>query len=157
MPSHIKIVHPLMQRVGARRQKGVAAVEFALVFPVMFLLFYGLMTYGIILVVQQSLTLAVGEGARAALRYSTSPASAACQAIDTSTAWLGANISGCATALPVAAACPYTAVSQCLTVTASYPYSANPLIPTLPFLNLVLPTTLKATAVVQLSPNLPTS
>jgi len=164
MKTNRKIPHRMLHRVAsqrravfARRQQGVAAVEFALVFPVMFLLIYGMITYGLIMVAQQTLTVAVGEGARAALRYSTSPASAACQAVDASATWLGANISGCASAVPVATTCPYPAVSQCLTVTATYAYAQNPLVPTLPGLNIILPTTLKASAIVQLSPNLPTS
>jgi len=52
-----------------RRQAGIYALEFALVFPVFFLLFYGLLSFGIVATVQQSLTMAAEEGARASLRY----------------------------------------------------------------------------------------
>jgi len=148
---------PTRRAALSRRQRGVAAVEFALILPVMFLLIYGMITYGLILVAQQTLTVAVGEGARAALRYSTNPTSAACQAVDSSASWLGTNISGCATTAPAPATCPYPAASQCLTVTATFPYAQTPLVPTLPGFNLMLPSTLKASAIVQLSPNLPTS
>ncbi|KLU20452.1 pilus assembly protein TadE, partial [Caballeronia mineralivorans PML1(12)] len=47
------------------------AVEFAIVFPLFFLVFYAIVTYSMIFVAQQSLTLAASEGARAALRYQT--------------------------------------------------------------------------------------
>lgn len=50
-------------------QRGVYAVEFALVFPVFFLLFYGVLSFGLIFAAQQSLTLAAEDGARATLRY----------------------------------------------------------------------------------------
>ncbi|MCP1117557.1 pilus assembly protein [Robbsia andropogonis] len=133
------------------QQRGVAAVEFALVFPVVFLLVYGLITWALILLAQQTLTLAVGEGARAALRYSTSPITAACAAVNNATTWLGST--ACVTSTPSATACPYLSTQSCLKVTASYNYASKPLVPTLPFLNLVLPTTLTASTTVQLEPD----
>lgn len=48
---------------------GVAAIEFALIFPVLFLMLYGLITYSMIFAVQHSLNLAAAEGARASIRY----------------------------------------------------------------------------------------
>ncbi|MGI4861533.1 MAG: TadE/TadG family type IV pilus assembly protein [Janthinobacterium lividum] len=129
-------------------QRGTAAIEFALVFPTVFLLVYGLITYGLILLAQQSLQFAVAEGARAALRYSTAPATAACAAVTLQTAWLGNAVATC----PAALACSYQTSASCLTVTATYPYAADPLVPTLPLLSLVLPTTLSASVVVQLEP-----
>ena len=52
-----------------RRQHGATAVEFALVFPLFFLIMYAIVTYGLIFAVQQGLTLAATEGARTALNY----------------------------------------------------------------------------------------
>jgi Flp pilus assembly protein TadG len=52
-----------------RLQRGAYALEFALVFPVFFVLFYGVLSFGLIFTVQQSLTLAAEDGARASLRY----------------------------------------------------------------------------------------
>lgn len=52
-----------------KRQQGAAAIEFALLFPVFFLIFYAIITYGLIFAAQQTLTLAAAEGARAAVRY----------------------------------------------------------------------------------------
>lgn len=58
-----------------RREGGLAALEFALVFPVFFLLFYGLITWAFVLILQESMTFAAQSGARAALaaRYEDVP------------------------------------------------------------------------------------
>lgn len=144
---------------NGRRQRGVAAVEFALVFPVVFLMVYGMITFALILLAQQTLTLAVGEGARAALRYSANPVTAACAAVNSSTSWLGSNLVNCSatsTSAPTVVTCPYQSSASCLQVTAIYPYASKPLVPTLPFLNLVLPNQIVASTIVQLEPVLAT-
>lgn len=46
-------------------QGGAAAIEFALAFPVMFLMLYGLLTFGSILYTQMAVSRAVHDGARA--------------------------------------------------------------------------------------------
>ena len=48
-------------------QQGAYALEFALVFPLLFLFMYGLLTFGLIMTAQQSLNFAAESGARAAL------------------------------------------------------------------------------------------
>ena len=55
----------------SKNENGAAAIEFALVFPLFFLIFYAILTYGMIFVAQQSITLAAAEGARAALRFAS--------------------------------------------------------------------------------------
>lgn len=87
-----------------RMERGVYAVEFAIVFPVFFLLFYGILTFGLIFTAQQSLTLAAEDGARATLRYQRVAGAAgssvlmeqlrervalACQVANERAAWLG--------------------------------------------------------------------
>ena len=57
-----------------KKQQGAAAVEFAILFPIFFLIFYAIITYGLIFAAQQTLTLAAAEGARAAVRYPSVPA-----------------------------------------------------------------------------------
>ncbi|MBI5462027.1 MAG: pilus assembly protein [Gammaproteobacteria bacterium] len=53
---------------GSReRQRGAAAIEFALIFIPMFALFYALVSYGLIMALMQGMTLAAEEGARAAI------------------------------------------------------------------------------------------
>ena len=50
-----------------KRQRGAAAIEFALLFIPMFALFYALVSYGLIMALMQGMTLAAEEGARAAI------------------------------------------------------------------------------------------
>jgi Flp pilus assembly protein TadG len=54
----------LRHRAGCRNRRGVAAVEFACVAPLFFLLVFGLIEYGRMVMVQQLLTNAAREGAR---------------------------------------------------------------------------------------------
>lgn len=51
---------------SGRKQAGAAAVEFALVFPVVFLLLYGLISFGALLYTQLAVSRAVSDGAMAA-------------------------------------------------------------------------------------------
>ncbi len=51
-----------------RRQSGAAAVEFAFVFPILFMLMYGTVVYSYVFVLQQSLHYAVQEAAEAAVK-----------------------------------------------------------------------------------------
>ena len=55
--------------VQFKKQQGAAAIEFAIIFPIFFLIFYAIVTYGLIFAAQQTITLAASEGARAAVRY----------------------------------------------------------------------------------------
>ncbi len=48
-----------------RRQRGVAAIEFAFVLMGLLLAFYGIATFGIVLYTQQALSRAAADGARA--------------------------------------------------------------------------------------------
>jgi Flp pilus assembly protein TadG len=52
---------------ATRRERGASAIEFSLVFPLFFLLLYGLVTYGLIFGLQQAMTAAAEDGARAAV------------------------------------------------------------------------------------------
>ncbi|SDV51153.1 TadE family protein [Chitinasiproducens palmae] len=135
-------------------ERGVAALEFALVFPLLFLLTYGLMTFGLILITQHTLTLAAAEGARAALRYSTDPGAAACAAANQATHWLAGDLLDCVAQKPAPTVCPYDSTRQCMRVTVIYPYGTRPLVPTLPLIGLALPNELRASAMVQLEPAL---
>ncbi|MET5115605.1 TadE family protein, partial [Burkholderia pseudomallei] len=49
-----------------RPLRAATAIEFAILFPMFFLILDGIITYGMIFAAQQSLTLAATEGARAA-------------------------------------------------------------------------------------------
>ena len=141
-----------------RAQRGTMAVEFAMVFPVFFLVFYAIVTYSMIFVAQQSLTLAASEGARAALRYqpgaSTAAgalalrASAACATATGLVNWLA----GSAPCTATYAGCSFDATMQCVKVALNYNYASRPLVPPLPLIGLPVPASLTASAMVQLNP-----
>lgn len=57
-------------------RSGVAAVEFALVAPIFFLLVFGLIEFGRMMMVQQALTNAAREGSRVAILATTKDGSA---------------------------------------------------------------------------------
>lgn len=64
-PTKDKLERPC--RLYRRKRRGTAAVEFALVAPVFFLLVLGMIEYGRMVMVQQVITNASREGARAAV------------------------------------------------------------------------------------------
>lgn len=150
-----KRVRPLSCRRDV--QRGATAVEFALVFPIFFSIFYAIVTFSMIFVAQQSLTLATAEGARAALNYQSASsvpgaiglrASAAC---NTATHMIAQMIQSAA-CQTVQATCNYDSTMTCIAVTLTYNYAASPLVPTLPGLAALLPQNLSSTATVQLNP-----
>lgn len=59
-----------MRQAGRTRQAGAAVVEFAFVFPMLFLLVYGVIVYAYVYVIQQSITYAAQEAAEAAVAVS---------------------------------------------------------------------------------------
>lgn len=144
--------------VSRRSQRGTSAVEFAIVFPLFFLIFYAIVTYSMIFVAQQSLSLAASEGARAALRFQANAtsqsnaldmrASAACTVAANLTNWLASASPCVATHAP----CSYDNTMQCVNVALTYNYTGNPIVPTLPLMGMAVPATLVATAMVQLNP-----
>jgi hypothetical protein len=59
------MTHPAKR---CRQQHGAAAVEFAFVFPILFLLLYGVIVYSYIFVLQESVTYAAQVGAESGVR-----------------------------------------------------------------------------------------
>lgn len=141
-----------------RRQRGSTTVEFALIFPLFFLIFYAIVTYSVIFAAKQSLALAASEGARAALKFQpnansaasalTLRASAACATATGLVNWLATTTPCTATYAP----CTFDATMQCVQVSLNYNYAGKPLVPVLPLIGLPTPTTLTANAMVQLNP-----
>jgi Flp pilus assembly protein TadG len=138
--------HRYAKRPGSRRQRGVVAIEFALVFlfgflPLLLLTVSGVMIFA----AQETLSLAAAEGARAALHYGTTAQrqTNACNAAQESMQWLltfsgqSPNCasppapSGSYTSIAVSspATCPSTPAMECITVVASYNYNASPFLP----------------------------
>jgi Flp pilus assembly protein TadG len=137
-----------------RSQRGVAAIEFALVFPLFFVIFYSIVTYGLIFAANQTLSLAAQEGGRAALRYEgettlssayTLRTNAACTTAQGLVAWIPRAQANCSNQ-----AC--TGGMQCVTVQMTYDYGTYPLVPKLPLMGFATPSTLGAQVVVQLDP-----
>lgn len=138
-----------MSAVRAKhREHGVAAIEFALVFVVLFGVLYGLATFGAVLYTQQAVTRAAEEGARAAgivtaptaddprvkaavydaLANSLVVPASANANVATRRGWIAAKV--VVTAQPTGAG-----ASASYVVTVSYPYSENRLLPTMPVLD----------------------
>lgn len=139
-------------------QRGVAAIEFAFVFPLFFVVLYAIIAYCLILCANMAMTSATQEGARAALASAgtTSPATEyaaratnACSRASTLMAWLplAAKSAAC-----TQSQCGPSNAMVCITVSMSYDYKSNPIVPNLPLLGFVTPPTLSASATVQLDP-----
>jgi Flp pilus assembly protein TadG len=143
-----------------KRQRGVAAIEFALAFPLFFAILYGIVMYSMIFLVQHSLTAAAAEGARAALVYQnaanttvalTNRANAACTRALAVVNWL--TQPQCTQTVSTApAGCSSNTAMDCVQVTVSYAWSSKPLVPPLPLMGLISPTSLVGQATVQIDP-----
>ena len=133
-----------------RREDGVAAVEFAIVSMVFLLFLYGIITYGFIFGLDQSMNHAAEEGARASISKTTEAdaiAHAEATALDR-LSWLGSRIQASDVDATVADCVNDTSV-RCITVTITYPWSTRPIVPRLA--TLPQPGQLVATAVVELT------
>lgn len=142
-------------------QRGSTAVEFALIFPVFFTILYAIVTFSLILLAQQIMTLAAEEGARSALNWTsntslqtalTNRGNNACSTANQMTAPLAQLAQTAITCTPSSAPCGAGNAMQCISVALSYDYKDNPLVPTLALLQVTLPGTLSSTATVQLNP-----
>jgi Flp pilus assembly protein TadG len=135
------------RRLGARasRQRGIAAIEFALVFTTLFVVLYGIATFGAVFYTQQVVSRAAEDGARAVPLLSTPvgtndpsiqsvvytslagslvvPLASSATLADRRT-WIVANVQ-----------VHVTSTGSTAVVDVTYPYSANRLLPSLPFLD----------------------
>ena len=130
------------KRRGVSRRRGVAAVEFALVAPVFFVLVFGMIEFGRMVMVQQILTNASREGARRAVLDATTTDDVNTVVNDylTSASIGGATVS--VTPSPPSSA----AFGDAVTVTISVPFSSVSWMPSPWFLG---STTLSATTVMR--------
>lgn len=132
--------------VARRRQRGIAAIEFAVVFSVLFVLFYGIATFGALFYTQQLMARAAQDGARAmavlpnggapdaqrvrdvvfdALAGSPMVPPSAAQSITSRRDWLAGHVEVGVTA----------SGSGDLTIRVSYRYGDNPLLPSIALLD----------------------
>lgn len=157
-----------------KKQQGAAAIEFAILFPIFFLIFYAVITYGLIFAAQQTVTLAAAEGARAAVRYQVGQKpedrqkarfEAACDMANQSLQWLrkaasqitepakGKCISGTVEVTTTPTVCSGISNVSCVQVLVKYDYEKAPFIPRLlgPLMSLPTPKVLQGQAVAQIS------
>jgi hypothetical protein len=147
-----------------KHQRGAALVEMSLVVVLLFVLLYGLVAYGLMLALKQSVTNAAAEGARAAIGGDPQDSYAAstdslewlgdkcCRSDDGS---LSPQVAGAPLVVnPETDFCDAGATQpgdpQCVTVVIAYDYAASPLLPPLPGTGLLFPDTIASTGVVQL-------
>lgn len=157
-----------------KKQQGAAAIEFAIIFPIFFLIFYAIITYGLIFAAQQTITLAAAEGARAAVRYQPGQKpedrqkarfEAACDMANQSLQWLrkaagqttelakGTCSEGVVDVKTTPTACSGISNVSCVQVLVRYEYEKAPFIPRLlgPLMGLPTPKVLQGQAVAQIS------
>lgn len=137
-------------------ETGAAALEFAIVFPVFFFLFYSLITWGVIFGLQQSMSLAAQEGARAAVAvsidafiqddgtfdqdgYDAAVATQALAAVAGVLGWLPGTwknpiLDGNVDVAVTPQATPFGTTEYVVDITVRYPaYSTQPILPVLTF------------------------
>lgn len=125
--------------VSARAlQEGIAAIEFAFVFVILFLLLYGLVTFGSAFYTTQVLTRAAEDGARVVTMFHN-PTQAQIEAVVLDS--LGAPLKDTPD-LEVTS----TVDADPVVVTVTYPYRANTLLLSLPFASDWIPPTLRGRA-----------
>jgi Flp pilus assembly protein TadG len=133
---------------GARRgrgERGASAVEFALVAPVLLLIVFGIVQYGLMFSLRQTLSQASAEGARAAAvaqsGVTSGPYSPSSEAQSAVVAALGSSYAcsgglltksgtevGTCVVASTTAACP-SGTCTTWSVTLTYDYSAHPIVP----------------------------
>lgn len=161
---------PTLSRPHARcRQRGATAMEFGLIFPALFLLIYGTLSFALMFTARMGLQHAAEEGVRSAMTFRV-----AGQADPTGTTQLtlrrnAARTTALQQASWIARWAPVTvdtrvclATSDCsieitdcgrdlatackIMVTVTYPYGSNPILPTVPGLGLIGPSELRGQA-----------
>jgi Flp pilus assembly protein TadG len=137
-----------------RAQRGAALLEFALVAILFFMLVFAIITYAYMMSFRSSLTQAAAEGARAGAVAAAGQAQANAQeAVNRAMDGYGVTCgsAGMTCSIPPPAPCVNNTAADCVTVTVSYAYRANPRLPTFPGLGLTLPETLQFTSVAEVN------
>ena len=158
-------------------ERGAELVEFALVVVLLITLLYGIITWGLILASQSTITQAAADAARSGIVEGTGNTScgpnnvtvmaAGCTAVEqaaTDIGWMnkgtcketvnGTTVLGSTGPMSCSAtteACPSASTNTCLSVTVSYGYASSPLFPEMPGLGLITPSTISSTNVLQIS------
>jgi len=147
---------------GPERENGAAAVEFALVAPILFALIFGIIGYGYMLSFRQGISQGAAEGARAAAVEfnSANQSTAALAALNRSLGAYGVSCVGnnlvrngdtvgsCSVTVDT---CSNNANKTCASVRVNYAYRDHPLLPSFPGLGGTMPEDLDYTAVAEVS------
>lgn len=138
---------PLASR-RAHADDGAAAVEFALIGTIFFMLLFAIITFGLVFALNHTLSHAAAEGARSGLTASAGGTVATAESAATSRlGWLGEGATVAASVEP----CVNDTTRECVRVVVSYDYAARPLLPPLPGLGIVIPDVMSRSAVVQIT------
>lgn len=151
-------------RLRRRFEHGAAAVEFALVAPLLLFFLFAIISYGYMLSFRQAISQGAAEGARAMAvapqglddaEVATIGRNAINQALGSyGVACVGADLtnSGDAGDCGIAISkCPEDASRTCAIVTLDYYYNEHSLLPIFPGLGIVLPDHLRYTSVAEVS------
>jgi Flp pilus assembly protein TadG len=144
-----------LRRRTENDESGAEMIEFAIVVVLLIALLYGIITYGLILAAQATVTQAAADAARSGIVSSTTAVATAEAQAGTDVGWMnkgtcgtsGTTITCLATTIP----CPSNINNTCLKVVVTYNYSTAPLFPVLPGLGVVTPSTISSTNILQLS------
>jgi Flp pilus assembly protein TadG len=143
-------------------ESGAAALEFALVSPLLFALIFGIIGYGYMLSFRQGISQGAAEGARAAaVEFNSSNRSTAALAalnrslggygiscVGTNLVRDGATVGSCSVTV---ATCANNSSRTCASVRVNYAYRDHPLLPSFPGLGGTMPEHLDYTAVAEVS------
>lgn len=142
------------------QERGAALVEFALVSLLFVFFIYAVAVYGVVLSTKNSITHAAAEGARSSLSVADLPAATLdARRITQATTTAGNSLSGTlgshyhpSDISSTIAGCDSPAdTHKCMTVTITYPWSSDPIVPLAPGMGLITPNTIHTTAVVRLN------
>ncbi len=151
-------------RARRRRDDGAAAVEFALVVPLLVLLLFGIISYGVMLSLRQTISQAAAEGARAAAVEFTEDEKQAegVAAVDEALNSFGitcaggalvkngGNVGSCEVTAPGPCQ-PAAPGVTCVRVTITYDYRDHPIVPSFPGVGYVMPSQLSYSAQARVS------
>ncbi|WP_188111381.1 TadE/TadG family type IV pilus assembly protein [Nocardioides antri] len=140
------------RRDADRDDRGAAAIEFALIVPILLLLVFAMISFGMMLSFRQTLSQAAAEGARAAA-VERDPAARSTEALDAVNDAMAAVDKECGSGGLVCnvGAATTCGSGQCITVTVTYAYRENPTVATAPFADQLLPEQLEYAATVRVS------
>lgn len=155
-----------MGRTQRNREGGATLVEFAFVSMLLFLLIFGIISFGVLLSFKQTVTEAANEGARDAAVIEDDAATptiderrdAAEDAVNSFEAWgrdcgdpnmhCDIKIHDCGQ--PVTTNDPALA-PDCITVRLTYDYGDDPIVPNAPIIDAFMPDSVESTATAQLT------